>query len=639
MERSSIWAVRPTRIITSGKDDLYLSHADVRYTWAGPISSKLYSESLSNLSKVTEANLSRLERIRSAPVTVYYKTKQHVAQDPWENYSTMFAPKDFISKSSDIDEDRSSVNSSPGPLNFCYLCSTLEEHRQHLKCPKKPKINQKAMVKYIAPPPKVKSKMIEEEPHYDFDNVYRIAVWTGEEPGCTTDANVFVTIKGDQNILYKSRLCRGSVSKKFVFCQGSKEVFYVKSPTLGNLELLTIEHDGEEERHSWYCEKIEVMCMKTHRKWAFICQNWLSRFHGDFLTSRDLRAQGLENQEYEIMVETGKKRLAGTDAKVFVTFYGTEGRSPKIELAAPRSTSRKGTVMFQRNSRDRFKVKFQNIGEIKRLRIEHDGSGIAPGWFLNRIVLQNTRNAKDVYYFILNGWISKDIGEGLLWREIKAKRKLATEVTHGETVKYDVTVRTGDVKFAGTDANVYIIIQGDKGKTKKLFLDDAKNNFERGMTDKFLVETFNTGIITSIYIGHDNAGPGAGWFCEDVTVRKYLTKKERRDFLQKLKQKTKPKDKHKKTLSQKLRSRSLSGSRSHDVKEDKSDESSDSEDDSVDIGSYKDVFDVDGNPIKIPVYEEYFFECKKWIALDEKDGLLERELRPKKKNIHYEDLH
>ncbi|XP_055880340.1 lipoxygenase homology domain-containing protein 1-like isoform X1 [Biomphalaria glabrata] len=648
MEQSSIWAVRPKRIIHSGtnfNDEMLLS-ADVKHTWAGPINSKLYSESLNNLSKVTEANLARLERVRSAPQTVYYKTPDQIfMQSSWADYSHMFAPKSAIGRSND--GDSSSVSSVSGASNFCYLCSTLEEHRSHMKVPKKLKVNQQPRIKYIAPPPKVRTKMIEEEPVEKLDNVYRIVVWTGDQPGSTTDANVFVTIKGDKNILYKKRLCRGSVNNKFCFCQGSKEIFYLKSPTLGNLEFLTIEHDGEEERHSWYCEKIEVTCMKTHNKWIFICQNWLSRHKGDFLTSRDLVAGHLKNQieEYEVVVNTGKKKFAGTDARVFVTFIGTEGRSPKIELTAARAGVKKDVTLFERNSEDRFKVKFRNVGEIKKLRIEHDNSGMAPGWFLNRVLVQNIRDPKEIYYFILDGWISKDVGEGLLYREINAKRDLAPEVKKaakkpiiiqkGKEILYEVQVRTGNVKFAGTDANVYIIIEGTKGRTKKLILDDAKNNFEKGMTDKFKVKAFDTGSIKSIYIGHDNSGPGAGWFCEDVTVRKFLTEEEQNDFLRKLKLKTRPKDKHKKTLSQKLRARS--SSRQRDDQSD-TDSLSESDEDSVSVGSYKDVFNVDGKPVKTPLYEEYYFVCKNWIALDEKDGLLERELHPKSKSIHFQDL-
>lgn len=51
-----------------------------------------------------------------------------------------------------------------------------------------------------------------------------------------------------------------------------------------------------------------------------------------------------------------------------------------------------------------------------------------------------------------------------------------------------MTVQTGDIKYAGTDANVFIQICGKNGTaTRKIKLDDARNNFERGATEQFKV--------------------------------------------------------------------------------------------------------------------------------------------------------
>ena len=46
---------------------------------------------------------------------------------------------------------------------------------------------------------------------------------------------------------------------------------------------------------------------------------------------------------------------------------------------------------------------------------------------------------------------------------------------------------TGNIRYAGTDANVYIIMIGTLGKSHEIQLDDGKNNFEKGDTDVFKV--------------------------------------------------------------------------------------------------------------------------------------------------------
>ena len=48
-------------------------------------------------------------------------------------------------------------------------------------------------------------------------------------------------------------------------------------------------------------------------------------------------------------------------------------------------------------------------------------------------------------------------------------------------VKYKVSVHTGDKRGAGTDANVFIILHGEKGDSGRRMLESTGNNFERGM--------------------------------------------------------------------------------------------------------------------------------------------------------------
>ena len=61
-----------------------------------------------------------------------------------------------------------------------------------------------------------------------------------------------------------------------------------------------------------------------------------------------------------------------------------------------------------------------------------------------------------------------------------------------------MSVKTGDVRGAATDANVFVQIIGDKGDTGKVQLcmaENTKNKFERGRTDKFKVEAVDIGKV------------------------------------------------------------------------------------------------------------------------------------------------
>ena len=78
---------------------------------------------------------------------------------------------------------------------------------------------------------------------------------------------------------------------------------------------------------------------------------------------------------------------------------------------------------------------------------------------------------------------------------------------------------TGDKSSAGTDASVFVILHNGKKKTDsgKIVLSEGK--FKRGMTQIFQINLQTMlSPLTSLEIGHDNSGPAAGWFCDQVMV-------------------------------------------------------------------------------------------------------------------------
>lgn len=65
-----------------------------------------------------------------------------------------------------------------------------------------------------------------------------------------------------------------------------------------------------------------------------------------------------------------------------------------------------------------------------------------------------------------------------------------------------MSVKTGDVRGAGTDANVFVQIFGAEGDTGKLQLrsaENTKNKFERGRTDQFVLEAVDIGKVCSLF--------------------------------------------------------------------------------------------------------------------------------------------
>lgn len=83
---------------------------------------------------------------------------------------------------------------------------------------------------------------------------------------------------------------------------------------------------------------------------------------------------------------------------------------------------------------------------------------------------------------------------------------------------YRVTVQTGDVRWASTDANVQIQFLGMIGDSLLMKLDNSDDNFERGHVDRFDLTTPDVGWINEVRLKHDRDGIGDGWYVDWVEV-------------------------------------------------------------------------------------------------------------------------
>lgn len=103
------------------------------------------------------------------------------------------------------------------------------------------------------------------------------------------------------------------------------------------------------------------------------------------------------------------------------------------------------------------------------------------------------------------------------------------------TVKYNFEVHTGDELYAGTDANIFVQLIGERGITNEVRLNGyiSGNAFERNQTDRFSAP-FNrdVGDIYHIKLRSDHMYPGADWLLDYIKVRfvRSTAKKKFRGF-------------------------------------------------------------------------------------------------------------
>lgn len=99
---------------------------------------------------------------------------------------------------------------------------------------------------------------------------------------------------------------------------------------------------------------------------------------------------------------------------------------------------------------------------------------------------------------------------------------------------FEVFVKTGDVKGAGTNSNVYItFIDQDGNRSKDTLLDCTwRDDFEKGNLDLFkLGKVPEFGTLNSIEVRRDSSGLKDDWFVEFIKVRQYrLTEEKERTY-------------------------------------------------------------------------------------------------------------
>lgn len=107
---------------------------------------------------------------------------------------------------------------------------------------------------------------------------------------------------------------------------------------------------------------------------------------------------------YLITLYTGKVDGAGTDADVFVTLHGSEGKSIEFQLDNPGDDREWGAV-------DTYRLEIKQIlGELKAVRIRHNNTGEGPGWYLEKVIVQHPATGRP-WTFPSARWLATDVGD------------------------------------------------------------------------------------------------------------------------------------------------------------------------------------------------------------------------------------
>uniref|UniRef100_A0A3Q3VVE1 PLAT domain-containing protein n=1 Tax=Mola mola TaxID=94237 RepID=A0A3Q3VVE1_MOLML len=355
-------------------------------------------------------------------------------------------------------------------------------------------------------------------------HTYKVSVMTGDVYGAGTDANVFLTIYGDQGDTGERKL-RKSETNSNKFERGCVDTFTIEAVDLGQVFRIKIRHDNSMMSADWYLDQVEVLDEDTEEVFLFLCERWLSRKKEDrriervFYVKVEIRKLHIARPfviPYHVTICTGLERDASTTSRAYVIIIGASyTQTERLWLDPP--DGRRG---FEAGSLESFESLGSDVGEIKKVELGHDGATPESCWLVDELsVAVPTKGVK--YVFACKCWLAKDRGDGLTARVFNVLDAEAISIS--KKVIYEVTVVTGDVQNAGTDTLIYMTVFGSNGSTEEMLLHKNEDRFERGQEDTFNMEIDDIAPLRKMRLRIDGSGSRPDWFLDQVITRNLTT--------------------------------------------------------------------------------------------------------------------
>jgi hypothetical protein len=92
---------------------------------------------------------------------------------------------------------------------------------------------------------------------------------------------------------------------------------------------------------------------------------------------------------YRFTIHVGSGHIDGADwaSEVSLTMFGTKASSPEFRLPTADGEAPGGPP--------RYSVPLTDLGELQRLRVRHDDTGVGPGCYLDHVVVQDEGSARE----------------------------------------------------------------------------------------------------------------------------------------------------------------------------------------------------------------------------------------------------
>uniref|UniRef100_A0A158R5F9 Doublecortin domain-containing protein n=1 Tax=Syphacia muris TaxID=451379 RepID=A0A158R5F9_9BILA len=233
---------------------------------------------------------------------------------------------------------------------------------------------------------------------------YTVSVLTGNRWAAEMDKNLYVELCGEHATSGRHTLRQDTKEEKFR--RNHIDSFLIETVNLGTLTKLIIGHENYGYGAGVFIEQVLVTeNIAEGRQFLFQCNKWLDSGQVDGKISRLLKTTAFyyissiprdnitTKGRWELIVHSGKKDgTGGTTSNLNIIGYGKEDVSASNKIYDSKLASVPSTSLIQ--------VDFGDIGDLLKIRIEIDGNGDSPDYFLDKVELRDMDTEERMVSFV-----------------------------------------------------------------------------------------------------------------------------------------------------------------------------------------------------------------------------------------------
>ncbi len=227
---------------------------------------------------------------------------------------------------------------------------------------------------------------------------YEVTIMTSDEPNAGTRQNAMIVLLGENGLETKPKFIENTYQNS-VLRRGHSDVISFNTKSVGSIKRIVLGHLSRpdeppktraERAAPWICSQVIVKDLGTDTKYVFPVMDALLLDQEPKMYRLESKKEGMVNKarmlnevKYEVTVVTGSDKSAGTSASASMTLFGKNGDSGKRPL-------KKG---FAKDDVDTFIIECIDLGELKKVNIEHDNSGF------RKVFIKGKYTSEELNYF------------------------------------------------------------------------------------------------------------------------------------------------------------------------------------------------------------------------------------------------